>query len=371
MPRRRGRGIGSRLLGAGAVVASTLMITVLVGGTGHLDSAGALPGTSVEVCKAGNVTGSFPFSLNNVPSFSIQVGHCVIKAVPSGDNLVKELVIPAGTTGLQSISVTPTSASVAHQVKNSSSLAGYAKVNIASGATVTVTFTNAPHYGQLKVCKVAAANSPSLIGLPFNFLERTVNGHVGPFSVNAGWTPDTSCGGLTRYRVGRRVNISEAATAGTQVTNIDVTGGTLATANYGAGTATAIVGPSNVTTVVNYTNGIGLTLNSLIEVCVQSGDSNVQGTFYFDLNSGLWSTTVSITVGQGGVSCTGDIPAPPTGQITVTEESNPTYDVSAVAAIPTSALVSDNLAMQKATFSVTDPRSGATTAIFTNSTVTG
>ncbi len=107
----------------------------------------------------------------------------------------------------------------------------------------------------------------------------------------------------------------------------------------------------------------------LIEVCVQAGDSDVQGTFDFGLSSGQWSTDASVTLAQGslGLVCTGDIPGP-TGQVTVTEESNPTYDVSAVAAIPTSALVSENLTFQKATFSVPDETSGATPAIFTNST---
>ena len=82
----------------------------------------------------------------------------------------------------------------------------------------------------------------------------------------------------------------------------------------GAGNATAIVGPSTVTTVVNFTNGIPF--NGFIEVCVQPGDSSVQGTFYFDLSSGQWSGSVGITR-----QCT-DIP--PLGQVTVSESTRRT-----------------------------------------------
>ena len=358
MSRTNGRHFGSRFLGAVAVIASALTITMIVGPAGHLGSAGAASGTSIEVCNAGHVSGSFPFTVDSGPSFSIQVGHCVIKAVSAGENLVKELVDSTGT-GLQSISVAPGSASLAHQVQNSTSQAGYAKVNIESGARVTVTFTNASSYGQLKVCKVAPAGS-GLVGTAFNFTERTANELVGPFAVDAATKPDTSCSGLTRYRVGTKVNVSEAPTTGTEVTGIDVTGGTLASANYAAGAATAIVGPSTVTTVVNYTNGIGFIGSGEIEVCVVRGDSNVQGSFNFDLSSGEWSASVSVTTSQ----CT-EIEVP-LGQITVTEEVKPPYDVSSVTAIPQGDLVSENLAKQTGTFSTSFD--AATTAVFTDST---
>jgi len=219
------------------------------------------------------------------------------------------------------------------------------------------------------VCEVAAANSSSLLGQSFSFTERTADSVVGPFSVNAASKPDVSCGGLTRYRVGTRVSIAEAAVTGVQVSNVDVTGGSLS--SWAGLDATAIVGPSNVTTVVNYTNEIvcGACGPGAIEVCVQAGDSTVNGTFNFQLSSGEWSTSVSVTLPSGsGVVCTGDIPVPP-GHVTVTEESDPPYDVSAVAAIPTGDLVSEDLATQTATFTVTDQV--ATTAIFTDSTVTG
>ena len=369
MSRTNGRGIGSRTIGAVVIVASTLMFTVIVGGTGHLDSAGAVSSTApLKVCDEGNVSGGLLFSVNHGGSFLVPVGECLIEFVPPGENVVTELVGPTGT-GLQSIGVTPTSASVAHQVQNSSTQAGYAKVKAASGAVVVVLFTNAPGYGQLKVCKVAAANTPFLIGQSFSFTERTTNSHVGPFSVVAAAKPDTSCGGLTRYRIGTRVNISETATAGTQVTNVAVTGGTLS--SWSGLNATAIVGPSTVTTVVNFTNGIISLINGFIEVCVQPGDSSVQGTFYFDLSSGQWSGNgVPVTVSPGNIVCTGDIPTP-VGQVTVSEESNPAYDVSSVAAIPTGDLVSENLVSQTATFSVPFLSNGATVAIFTNSTVAG
>ncbi len=313
---------------------------------------------SIEVCKLGNVPGSFNFTLNGETTFSLVSGGCKTLTALASNTVVEAA---STTTHVSSIVLVPNTGTVS--VANQS-----ATVKVASGSSTTATFTNVPSYGQLKVCKVAAANSPSLIGQSFSFTERTANSVVGPFSVSAASKPDTSCGGLQRYQVGTRVNISEAATAGTQVTNVGVTGGSLS--SWSGQNATAIVGPSNVTTVVNYTNGITpIVLNGAIEVCKQAGDSYVSGTFNFELSSGEWSTWTSVYLPSGGgVFCTGDIPVP-AGQVTVTEESAPPYYVSSVAAIPQGDLVSENLANQTATFSVSD--GAATTAIFTNSTDLG
>jgi len=317
--------------------------------------AGAATGRHIEVCKEGNVSGSFSFTLND-STFSLVSGQCSTFTANT-TNTVTEAAYTA--THLASISIvgsTGSSSSVANRT---------AHVPVAAGTTPTVTFTNAPSYAYLKVCKVAPAGS-GLDGLPFSFTERTANSTVGPFTVNAAATADTSCGGLTRYQVGTRVNISEAATANVQVTNIDVTGGSLATSNYALGTATAIVGPSTVTTVVNYTNNnVPPQEFGYIEVCKQAGDSFVNGNFTFDLSEGEWSS--SVTVPTGG--CSGDIQVP-AGQVAVTEESNPPYYVSSVAAIPQGDLVSENLANQTATFTVA-ANAPATTAIFTNSTEFG
>ncbi len=316
--------------------------------------AGASTTRHIEVCKAGAVSGSFNFTLNEETTFSLTTGQCkTFTALAS--NTVTEAA--SATTHLTSIVLVPNTGTVSVGSRS-------ATVKVAAGSTTTATFTNAPSYGQLKVCKVAPSGS-GLVGQPFSFTESTANSSVGPFSVDAATTPDTSCGGLTRYQVGTLVNISEAPTTGTQVTNIGVTGGSLSASNLSAGTATAVVGPSTVTTVVNYTNGLKpIILNGAIEVCKVAGDSYVNGTFNFTLSQGEWSTEVSVLTGQ----CSNDIPVP-AGQVTVTEASSPPFYVSSVSAIPQGDLVSENLSNQTATFSVAVD--SATTAIFTNSTDLG
>ncbi len=275
MSRLSGRGIGSRSVGAVAVVASTLVITLVVGGTGHLDGASA---------------------------------------------------------------------------------------------------TTKRATGNLEVCSVAAANSPSLVGQPFHFIEHSSNSYIGPFTLDAGTRPGTSCGGVTKYQVGTTVHVGERTTLGTVINQVTVQSGqTVTTKKYGQCSGVvppiaATIGTSG-TTIVTYTNAIAIPyLCPAIEVCVMAADSGVQGSFNFTLTSlisgSLWSKRVSINLAQDS-ACSGDVVAPP-GQVTVTEESNPTYYVSAIEAIPTGDLVSENLTTQSATFSVGFGH--ATTAIFTDST---
>ena len=161
----------------------------------------------------------FPFSINGGATFYVGVGQCVSQAVGTGQNLVTEQVDPTGASILQSIKVAPQTANVVHKVKNSKSQAGYAKVDVSSGADVTVTFKNEPATGQLKVCKISG--STALNGEFFSFTEQAGGTIVGPFSVQAepAGAP-LNCGGLTSYPVGTVVNIAEAATPGVEVSSV-------------------------------------------------------------------------------------------------------------------------------------------------------
>ncbi len=217
--RPRAASMRSRLALPIGVIAAALMTALTIGVTANVGVAGAAAQTpatgNIEVCKTGNVSNptaaGFPFSINGGGTFYVAVGHCASAAVPTGQNLVTEELDPTGATTLKSIHVSPQNANVVHKVKNSKSQAGYAKVDVAAGADVTVTFKNQPAIGQLKVCKIAG--SPVLDGQFFSFTEQAGGTIVGPFSVQAepaGTTLD--CGGLTSYPVGTLVSIAEAPT---------------------------------------------------------------------------------------------------------------------------------------------------------------
>jgi len=349
---------GRRTLLTGVVAVALLGgMTVSVAAAGV---AGAATTRHIEVCKAGSVAGTFDFTVNGGAAFGLQTGGCKTVAATAETNTVTELADSTGATHLASISLVPNTGTTSVSTRT-------AKVTVAAGTTVTATFTNANSYAYLKVCKVVPAGS-GLVGTDFNFTESVPGSTVGPFSVAAATTPDTSCGGKTQYQVGTHVNISEAPTNGVEVTGVSVSGGTLDTANYGAGTATATVGPSTTTTVVNYTNNNvpPPTEFGVVGVCKQPGDQYVTGSFNFQLSEpqNEWSSWISVATN----GCT-EVPNVPVGQVTITEADQPPYYLSSVAAIPQNDLVSVNLANQSAVFTVNN--NAATTAFFTNSTEFG
>jgi len=233
--------------------------------------------------------------------------------------------------------------------------------------------TNNPAMGKLEVCNVAA-NSPGLIGQPFRFIEHSATGYVGPFIVDAGARPGASCGRLTSYPVGATVHVAERPGSAV-ITQITVQSGTTVTTRpyY---QCSGVVPPiaailTSGTTTVTYTNTLASPYPCpALVVCVVAGDSGAHGSFNFSLTSvsGTPSTkSVSVILAQGNFSsCSGDITVP-TGQVTVTEEANWPFYVSSVTSVPQGDLASENLAKQTATFVV--QRVGATTAIFTDSTV--
>lgn len=230
-----------------------------------------------------------------------------------------------------------------------------------------------PTTGKLEICSLAAANSPSLLGQSFSFTETADGKTVGPFTVIASSKPATKCGGLTSYQIGTKVHVAEAPTPGVEISEITVKNGKTVRTEGGGGSCSGATGPpitpitvrigGSGTATVTYTNAIVVpSLCSAIEMCVLGATSIPSGAFTFTLTSlvSRWSKTVSL---PSGSECTGDISIP-AGQVAVTEKSVFAYLVSSVAAIPSSALVSDNLAEHTATFSVS--AGNATTAIFTD-----
>jgi hypothetical protein len=244
--------------------------------------------TKLTVCKKGIVTGSFPFALNGGATFAVAVNHCVSKTVDAGQNLITELVDPTGATKLQSMVVSPQSANVVHKVKNSKSQAGYAKVNVASGADVKVTFWNEPVIRQLKVCKIAG--SLNLVGQAFSFTEQAGGTIVGPFPVVAEPVGvPLNCGGLTSYPVGTVVSIAEAATPNVSVTSVTGTG-----VNWTTGQDATATVQAGGTTVVTYTNGNPILFTGYVEVCVQAGDASVgRGPWTFTISGNGLTTPIS------------------------------------------------------------------------------
>jgi hypothetical protein len=342
------------------------MTALTIGVSANVGVAGAVtPGTTIEVCKTGNVSNptpaGFPFSINGGTTFYVGVGQCVTEPVTAGQNLVTELVDPTGASTLKSIHVSPTTALVASHVRNSLSQAGYAKVNVASGTDVTVTFKNQPAIGQLKVCKIAG--SPDLVGQTFSFTEQAGGTIVGPFPVVAEPAGGTiNCGGLTSYPVGTVVSIAEAATPGVFVSSVTGTGVSWTTGQD----ATATVQPGG-TTVVTYTNSDipPPPTFGYLEICKTAGDKFVgAGPWNFTISgNGQPSQTQSVLAGQ----CSGDVKLP-SGDYTVTESFSSPDFVSSITGDPT-APVSTNLANGSGVFAV--PADGTTeTATFTNDTIT-
>ena len=327
------------------MVAMTLTVSAGIG------TAGATtPATKLTVCKGGVSNGKSRFSINGGASFAVGAYQCVSKTVPAGENLVTELVDPTKATTLWWIAVRPMSANVVHKVKNSKSQAGYAKVNVASGADVTVSFIDQTVPG-VEVC--AIAGSVVLNGQFLGFTEQAGSRVVGPFWVQAepaGTTLD--CSSPTEYPVGTVVNIAEAPASNVSVTNV--------TGASWAGGQDAVATVSHGTTVVTYTNGYPILFTSYLEVCVQAGDASVgRGPWTFTISgNGQPSQTESVLTGQ----CSGDV-ALPVGYYTVTETLAPPDSVSAITGGPT-APVSTDLGSGSGVFAVAS--SSTETATFTN-----
>ncbi|MGO8870395.1 MAG: hypothetical protein ACLQPH_03170 [Acidimicrobiales bacterium] len=348
-----------RLSALAGVVAVALLGGVTVGVAG-VQSAGAatINGPKIEICKSGAVTGSFNFYVNNSATpVSVAVGTCVGVGVTAGLNTVTEAVDPSGATSLNSIQVTPATALVSKSIPLRTAIVNVPAVT----GNVAIVFGNIPNTGGLKICKLAATNSPGLIGESFAFTE-TAGGNV----VDASAIANGACSQLTSYQVGTQVAISENATPGTAVQSISVSGGTGSGENLAAGTITAKVGSG--VTEVDYTNYIPVVQTpGYLEVCKNAGDAFVPyGPWSFAITNAAGANVGNVSVPAG--QCSGDVALPP-GNYTVTESfSAPDY-VSSITAYPADTLVASNVANGSGTFAVS--AGNTTTGFYTNSTQMG
>jgi hypothetical protein len=345
------------------------LLTLTIGGflAVPVQAATALPATSgttglIEICKSGNngMSGqSFSFTLNGGTPFTVVGGGCSAAiTTPAGKNTVVEA---------------PTSGTVVKAIKAKGAISvdlstGTVVVKVAAGTKVStetvVTYTNAalPALG-LKVCKQVGNISPSLIGQKFSFTE---NGGAA-YNVMAGAPGSPNCGPVHSYKLGTKVNVAEAATAGTLVSGITVSDGRGSNVNTVAGTVTATIGSG--VTIVTYTNDIhSLTQTGFLEVCKNAGDAYVKGSFDFTITDAAGVVNkASVAVGH----CTAPIQVA-VGNATVTEAARSPYFTSAISATPDGRVVSSNLTDQTVTVKVVQGDSSTETIVtFENSTPLG
>ncbi len=321
--------------------------------------------THIEICKVGQVTGTYQFSVDGKTPIGVQAnGPCAAVNVAGGTHTVTELPDTTGATVLTKIKVIPSTAGTGNVATRT------ATVTVARGNVVETRFKDEPAQGELKVCKVADANSSNLTGDPFNFTASS-GSFNDSFTVPAAAPNDTygSCEDLGSFQVGTMVNIAEAPVSGVQVSSITALNGNLSNTDYSAGTTTVTL--TGGVTEVAYTNqNFHPVTNGYLEICKIAGDAYVP--------SGPWSFTVTgptgqvvdqeqVLAGQCNEVQNGAGLAP--GTYTVTESVAYPYYVSKIAAYPTADLQSSNLGNATGTFSVSQDLT--TTAFFTNDTTTG
>ena len=241
--------------------------------------------THIEICKVGQVSGTYEFSVNGGPDVGVQAnGPCASVNVSAGRNTVTELPDTTGKTVLTKIKVIPSTAGTGNLATRT------ATVTVASGNTVETKFRNSPAQGELKVCKVADASSSNLTGYPFNFTANA-GAFSDSFTVPAAAPGDTygSCDDLGSFQVGTAVNIAEAPVADVQVSSISALNGTLSDTSYSGGTTTVTL--TGGVTEVAYTNeNTEPTPIGYLEICKIAGDAYVP--------AGPWSFTVTNAGGQ-------------------------------------------------------------------------
>ncbi len=335
---------GRRTLLAGVVAVALLGgMTVSVASAGV---AGALPTQTLKVCKAGDVSGSFTFSVNEATPFSLTTGNCRIVGAKAGHNTVTEALDSTGATHFTHATTMPANALV-------SVVGQTATVNVTLGGTAEVSMFNAPVIVGLEVCKVAADATTN--GHTFNFTESTLAGLRASFSLTAlqvGSVVGENCSTPTNYPVGTHVTVTELGqspftlTSISPTANVSLSNVVLGTAGAG-GSATVTVHPTAAGTadsIVTFTNAdLVPPTPGVIKVCKYGMDHYVQGTFNFSLSGVAGSLpSMSIPVGQ----CSYD--AAPVGQVTVTEAANPPYRLDHVS--PNA--VATNIDNGEATFNV-------------------
>ena len=338
----------------GTLLMVALTVAMTLGGSSGVDVAGSAPlglgASTLVICKNGNVTGTFLFSINNAAPVSVVAGTCVPETVENGLNTVTELPDPTGATVLTAIAVTPT-------VDGSGSVATRtATVNIPANGTATTTFTNTP-VSHLVVCKHASDNAVPAGPWQFAITNATTGATAASASVTVGGCSNPIQLPPANYK------ITETFAAPDYVDSVTVSPTTalVGSPSLGTGSVTVTVG-SGSTTTVTFTNDT----DGSLSVCKAASDKAVPaGPWQFAITNATTGSTVtsaSVLVGK----CSSSLPVP-AGNYKITETfAAPDY-VDSITVSPTTALVgSPSLSTGSVTVTVT--AGSTTTATFTNDT---
>lgn len=322
--------------------------------TAFATPAAAATGT-LEICKAGNVAGTFSFTVTNAPgtkTVTVANGGC---SGPLAVNTGRHVITEAATAGsrVSGITVQPSSRMVA----GSKNLAAR-RVTVttpATGGETLVNFTNQAAMGKIKVCKQADASSPGLAGNPFTF---SINGGAA-FSVKAGPPGRPNCSMLYGpYQAGTNLSVAETGgTANTHVSGVTFNG----TAQPASSTANVTLrGGVNILTFTNALDVVQATAQ--IEICKDGTDPYVQGNYTFTVSGKSGTFTTS----PGYCTAPIDVPA---GSVTVTETGGGVYPstLTNVYTNPAGRVVNTNLTNRSAT--VNAVANDDTQVTFVNSTV--
>ena len=324
------------------VVAAFSVITLRTASATNLGQAW------ITICKNGNVTGSYQFSLNSGSPLIIAAGSCQTYQVEDGHNTVTELPDPA--TQLSNITISPTADTVSKSVPERT-----ATVNIPSNDTATVTFTNVP-LTQVQVCKIAG--SSDLQGQAFSYTVTPTGGSPATVTATAGPTSDPGCSQTLSYPSGTQVTIVETGIPSTD--QVAITSDPTANCTTTPSTATAVcnLGSSGLTTVT-YTN----TTEPQVQVCKIAGSSDLQGqTFSYTVTpTGGSPTTVTAKAGPtSDPGCSQVLSYPSGTQVTIVETDASGYTVS-IASDPAA-----NCTFSGATATCNLGPTGLTTVTYTN-----
>jgi len=210
---------------------------------------------TVEVCKTGadpsarNQNLNYQFSVNGGAAFTVHAGQCSgAIVVPAGTATVAEVNIPANfqLTGVTAVHTDDLSNAI---VSGTNPVTVDVRTGNSPANETLVTFTDAVKTGTFKICKVS--NEPTLQSTAFNFTFTgggTAALKPGECSNVSGPLPVVDANGNPTT-----IDVTEAPTMGTQVSNIAVTGaGALTASNNAAGTSSFTIGIGQ--TIDTYTN---------------------------------------------------------------------------------------------------------------------
>jgi hypothetical protein len=332
-----------------------LTLAMTLGTSSGLDVAGSAPlglgASTLVICKNGNVTGTFLFSINNATPVSVAAGSCLPETVENGINTVTELPDPTGATVLTAISVSPP------QDGSGSVTTRTATVNIPANGTATTTFTNIP-VSHLVVCKAASDSAVPAGPWQFAITNAASGATVASASVSVG-----ACSTPIQLQPAN-YKVTETFSAPDYVDSVTVspTSALIGSPSLSTGSVTVTVGSGAITTVT-FTNDT----DGSLSVCKAASDKSVPaGPWQFAItNAASGATVASASVLVG--SCSSPV-AVPAGAYKITETFTAPDFVDSITVAPTTALVGSP-SLTTGSVTVTVSAGANTTATFTNDTL--